>query len=71
MVLGGVDNDGPHIYCVYPHGSADNIPYATMGSGSLAAMAVFEERYKDDMTVTHVALTQRPHRLLSWMKRSC
>merc|ERR1711881_208443 len=59
MVLGGVDNDGPHIYCVYPHGSADNIPYATMGSGSLAAMAVFEERYKDDMTLDEAKLLVR------------
>jgi len=51
LVLGGVDVKGPHIYTVYPHGSTDNLPYATMGSGSLAAMAVFEARYKDDMEV--------------------
>merc|ERR1711966_110087 len=50
LVLGGVDVNGPHIYTVYPHGSTDALPYATMGSGSLAAMSVFEARYKDDMT---------------------
>jgi len=49
LVLGGVDVDGPHIYTVWPHGSTDHLPYATMGSGSLAAMAVFEAEYKDDM----------------------
>jgi 20S proteasome subunit beta 2 len=49
LVLGGVDINGPHIYTVYPHGSTDNLPYATMGSGSLAAMSVFEARYQDDM----------------------
>mmetsp|Transcript_6963 Transcript_6963/g.8501 ORF Transcript_6963/g.8501 Transcript_6963/m.8501 type:complete len:270 (-) Transcript_6963:49-858(-) len=49
LVLGGVDCDGPHIYTVWPHGSTDHLPYATMGSGSLAAMAVFEASYKDDM----------------------
>jgi 20S proteasome subunit beta 2 len=49
LVLGGVDVTGPHIYTVYPHGSTDKLPYATMGSGSLAAMAVFEQGYKDDM----------------------
>ena len=27
---------------VYPHGSTDSLPYCTMGSGSLNAMAVFE-----------------------------
>ncbi|XP_046999998.1 proteasome subunit beta type-7-like [Schistocerca americana] len=50
LVLGGVDNTGPHLYCIYPHGSSDKLPYATMGSGSLAAMSVFESRWKPDMT---------------------
>lgn len=49
LVLGGVDVTGPHIYCIFPHGSSDTLPYATMGSGSLAAMAVFESRYKENM----------------------
>lgn len=49
LVLGGVDAQGPHIYCIYPHGSTDKLPYATMGSGSLAAMSVFESRWKPDM----------------------
>lgn len=49
LVLGGVDNQGPHIYCIHPHGSTDRLPYATMGSGSLAAMSVFESRWKPDM----------------------
>lgn len=42
LVLGGVDSRGPHIYSIHPHGSTDKLPYTTMGSGSLAAMAVFE-----------------------------
>lgn len=49
LVLGGVDTTGPHLYCIYPHGSSDTLPYATMGSGSLAAMGVFEAGYKKDM----------------------
>jgi len=49
LVLGGVDINGPHLYSVYPHGSTDKLPYVTMGSGSLAAMAVFESRYKPNM----------------------
>jgi 20S proteasome subunit beta 2 len=52
LVLGGVDINGPHLYTVYPHGSTDKLPYVTMGSGSLAAMAVFEQGFKDDMTVS-------------------
>jgi 20S proteasome subunit beta 2 len=50
LVLGGVDNDGPHIYSIHPHGSTDRLPYATMGSGSLAAMSVFESRWKPEMS---------------------
>lgn len=50
LVLGGVDVHGPHLFNIYPHGSSDRLPYVTMGSGSLAAMSVFETRYKEDMT---------------------
>ncbi|KAF4047173.1 Proteasome subunit [Phytophthora infestans] len=50
LVLGGVDITGPHLYTIYPHGSTDKLPFVTMGSGSLAAMSVFEHGYKDDMT---------------------
>jgi 20S proteasome subunit beta 2 len=50
LVLGGVDLRGPHLITVYPHGSTDVLPYATMGSGSLNAMAVFEARYRDGMS---------------------
>ncbi|KAK6194868.1 hypothetical protein SNE40_000406 [Patella caerulea] len=49
LVLGGVDSTGPHLYSVWPHGSTDKLPYVTMGSGSLAAMAVFEDRFKPEM----------------------
>jgi 20S proteasome subunit beta 2 len=59
LVLGGVDVNGPHIYTVYPHGSTDNLPYATMGSGSLAAMSVFEARYKDNMDVEEAKILVR------------
>ena len=50
LVLGGVDSTGPSLYTVYPHGSTDKLPFVTMGSGSLAAMSVFESGYKDGMT---------------------
>jgi 20S proteasome subunit beta 2 len=50
LVLGGFDKDGPHLTSIAPHGSTDSSLYVTMGSGSLAAMSVFESRYKPDMT---------------------
>lgn len=37
---------------IYPHGSTDTLPFATMGSGSLAAMSVFEAKYKEGLTVS-------------------
>lgn len=51
LVLGGYDLDGPQLYCIYPHGSTEKMKYTTMGSGSLAAMAVFESRWRPDMSV--------------------
>lgn len=35
-----MSNNGYHVY----------LPYATMGSGSLAAVCVLETKYKDNMT---------------------
>lgn len=42
--------NGPQLYTIAPHGSTDKLPYVTMGSGSLAAMAIFESSWKKDMT---------------------
>jgi len=49
LILGGVDVHGPHLFSIHPHGSTQRLPYTTMGSRSLAAMAVFETRYVEDM----------------------
>ncbi|KZT57980.1 N-terminal nucleophile aminohydrolase [Calocera cornea HHB12733] len=50
LVLGGVDPTGPQLFTIHPHGSVDKLPYVTMGSGSLAAMAVFETTWRAGMT---------------------
>lgn len=52
LVLGGVDIDGPHLYAIFPHGSSESYMFTTMGSGSLAAMAVFESRWRPGLTVS-------------------
>jgi 20S proteasome subunit beta 2 len=49
LILGGVDCTGAHLYTIYPHGSTDRLPYVTMGSGSLNAMAVFEANFRPGM----------------------
>ena len=50
LILGGFDKTGPVLTSIAPHGSTDVVPYLTMGSGSLAAMAVLEARYKTGMS---------------------
>ncbi|XP_017869652.1 PREDICTED: proteasome subunit beta type-7 [Drosophila arizonae] len=49
LVMGGVDKYGPHINCIHPCGSIDKIPYAAMGSGTLAAMAVLEQGWNPEL----------------------
>jgi 20S proteasome subunit beta 2 len=50
LIVGGVDINGPYLSSIAPHGSSDKLPYVTMGSGSLAAMSVFEDRYRPNMS---------------------
>ena len=49
LVVAGVDPTGVGLYTVHAHGSTDKLPYVTMGSGSLAAMAVFESTWSRDL----------------------
>jgi 20S proteasome subunit beta 2 len=50
LVVAGVDPTGVGLYTVHAHGSTDKLPYVTMGSGSLAAMSVFESTWKPKLT---------------------
>lgn len=50
LVVAGVDPTGVGLFTVHAHGSTDKLPYVTMGSGSLAAMSVFETTWKPNMT---------------------
>jgi 20S proteasome subunit beta 2 len=50
LVIAGCDPTGAHLFTVHAHGSTDKLPYVTMGSGSLAAMSVFESRWKGKLT---------------------
>ncbi|KAF2835770.1 N-terminal nucleophile aminohydrolase [Patellaria atrata CBS 101060] len=50
LVVAGVDPTGYHLFTVHAHGSTDKLPYVTMGSGSLAAMSVFETQWTKKLT---------------------
>ena len=49
-MVAGVDPTGVGLFTVHAHGSTDKLPYVTMGSGSLAAMSIFETLWKPNMT---------------------
>lgn len=50
LIVAGVDPTGAHLMSVQAHGSTDVGYYLSLGSGSLAAMAVLESEWKPDMT---------------------
>ena len=50
LILGGVDVKGPQLIEVSNDGNMYALPFLTMGSGSLAAMAIMETQYREDMT---------------------
>ena len=50
-ILGGVDEEGGHIYSIDPAGSVLEEEYTVTGSGSQYALGVLEREYSDDLTV--------------------
>ncbi|KAM6223531.1 proteasome subunit beta type-10 [Rhynchocyon petersi] len=51
LLVGGVDVKGPQLYSVHPHGSYSRLPFAALGSGQDAAMAMLEDRFQPNMTL--------------------
>ena len=50
-ILGGVDDEGAHIYSIDPAGSILEEEYTVTGSGSQYALGVLEQEYSDDLTI--------------------
>lgn len=50
LIVAGVDPTGAHLFSIHAHGSTDVGYYQSLGSGSLAAMAVLESKWKQDLT---------------------
>lgn len=42
---------GGKLVALHPHGSMEQVPFAALGSGGLAAMGVLEERYKPNLSL--------------------
>jgi proteasome beta subunit len=50
VLIGGVDDTGPHIFNLDPFGSLNEEKFVSTGSGSPIAYGVLEDKYKEDMT---------------------
>jgi proteasome beta subunit len=50
-ILGGVDDEGGHVYSIDPAGGVMEDDYTITGSGLTVAYGTLEDRYEDDMSV--------------------
>ncbi|MFP4626103.1 MAG: archaeal proteasome endopeptidase complex subunit beta [Natronomonas sp.] len=49
-ILGGVDDDGHHVFSIDPAGGVMRDDYTVTGSGLTVAYGTLEQEYRDDMT---------------------
>ncbi|AFK19329.1 archaeal proteasome endopeptidase complex subunit beta [Haloferax mediterranei ATCC 33500] len=50
-ILGGVDDEGAHIYSIDPAGSILEEEYTVTGSGSQYALGVLEQEFSEDLSI--------------------
>lgn len=50
LIIGGFDVKGPQICMLSAYGNYSYLPFAAMGSGSMAAISILEAKYKDNLT---------------------
>lgn len=51
LIVGGIDEDGSHLYTLDPIGAIIEDNYAALGSGTQLAISVIESNYRADMTL--------------------
>jgi proteasome beta subunit len=51
VLIGGVDDTGPHVFSLDPFGSLTEEKCAATGSGSPVVYGVLEDKYREGMTV--------------------
>jgi len=57
VLIGGVDDKGPHVYAVDPFGTITEEKMVATGSGSPIAYGVLEDKYKQDSTIKEMLNT--------------
>ncbi len=68
ILLGGVDDTGPHVFSLDPFGSLTEEKCVATGSGSPIAYGILEDKYHEDMTIEE-ALPMVVQSIRSAMKR--
>jgi proteasome beta subunit len=57
VLVGGVDDTGPHVYNLDPYGSLTEEKSVSTGSGSPVAYGILEDKYREGMTIAQVLPT--------------
>lgn len=57
VLVGGIDDSGPHIYNLDPYGSLTEEKSVSTGSGSPLAYGILEDKYREGMTITEMLPT--------------
>jgi proteasome beta subunit len=57
VLIGGVDETGPHVFNLDPFGSLTEEKFVSTGSGSPIAYGVLEDKYQEDMPVKELLPT--------------
>ncbi len=51
IMVGGVDDEGPHLFVLDPAGSVIEDDYAALGTGAKIAIGILESLYRPDMSL--------------------
>jgi len=54
VLVGGIDDTGPHVYNLDPYGSLNEEKSVSTGSGSPIAYGILEDKYREGMTITEL-----------------
>src|SRR5512137_2279120 len=54
VLVGGIDDTGPHVYNLDPYGSLNEEKSVSTGSGSLVAYGILEDNYREGMTIAEL-----------------
>lgn len=57
VLVGGIDDTGPHVFNLDPYGSLTEEKSVSTGSGSPVAYGILEDRYREGMTIAELMPT--------------